>query len=268
VTKREPILNMPAVVVLLVATMVAIHLVRQVLSPETDVGVILEMAFVPVRFVAALGADPLAALDEAASALPPDHGLLDKAIFARALIEEGGLRPWTLVSYALLHGNITHILLNMVWLSAFGSAVARRLGALRFLAFMATTATGGALAHLLTHWNDPMPLVGASAAISGCMAVAALFVFQPGGPLSGFSFRDDTAYRMPALHFRAALRDRRVVTFLALWAVTNVIVGLSSASLGLGGAIAWEAHFGGFAAGLLVFRFFDPDRKGAAEDGF
>jgi membrane associated rhomboid family serine protease len=55
------------------------------------------------------------------------------------------------------------------------------------------------------------------------------------------------------------LRNGRVLLFLAVWFGLNLLFGLSSLSLGESGqSIAWEAHIGGFLAGLLLFPLFDP----------
>src|SRR6202012_4896402 len=62
-----------------------------------------------------------------------------------------GAKFWSFVTYALLHANLSHIGFNVLWLLPFGSALARRFGALRFFVFMAVTAADGALAHLVTN---------------------------------------------------------------------------------------------------------------------
>jgi membrane associated rhomboid family serine protease len=55
------------------------------------------------------------------------------------------------------------------------------------------------------------------------------------------------------------MRDRRVLTFLGVWFGLNLLFGLTSGQTGLAsGTIAWEAHIGGFVAGLLLFPLFDP----------
>jgi membrane associated rhomboid family serine protease len=62
-----------------------------------------------------------------------------------------GAKVWTFVTYSLLHANLTHLAFNVLWLLPFGSALARRFGAVRFFVFLAVTAAAGALAHLVTH---------------------------------------------------------------------------------------------------------------------
>jgi membrane associated rhomboid family serine protease len=166
---------------------------------------------------------------------------------------------WTFVTYAFIHGDITHLGLNTVWLLAFGSAVARRFGAVRFLAFFMVTAAAGAAMHLATHPGDFWPMVGASAAISGFMAAAIRFVFQAGGPLGLLGGSRNRAYATPAAPLFVTLRDPRVLAFLAVWFGLNFLFGLGSLSLTDDQqSVAWQAHIGGFVAGLLLFPLFDP----------
>jgi membrane associated rhomboid family serine protease len=165
---------------------------------------------------------------------------------------------WTFVTYALIHADLSHLIFNAVWLLAFGSPVARRFGSLRFTAFMAMTAAAGAAVHLVTHFGELLPMVGASAAISGSMAAAARFAFQRGGPLEMWRDRAE-ACRVPAAPLSVSLRDPRVIAFLLVWFGVNILFGVFSMGMpGVEQAIAWQAHIGGFLAGLLAFAAFDP----------
>ena len=97
-------------------------------------------------------------------------------------------------------------------------------------------------------------MIGASASISGFMAAAMRFVFQRSGPLGSIGRNDPEAYRVPALPLTAVLRDPRVLAFLGVWFGLNLLFGLGSLSLDGGEQqIAWQAHIGGFLAGLLAF---------------
>ena len=152
-----------------------------------------------------------------------------------------------------------HIGLNLAWLLPFGTAVARRFGAWRYVAFMLVTAAAGALAYLISHPPEPMaPMIGASAAISGAMAAAMRFVFQQGGPLVLASEATPIGFRRARL--LATLRDPRFLMFLAVWFGLNALFGLGTVSFGSrrGEQIAWQAHIGGFFAGLVLFNLFDP----------
>src|SRR5262245_55218156 len=152
---------------------------------------------------------------------------------------------------------------NAIWLLAFGTPVARRFGALRFTIFFAATAAAGAAVHLAFHFGDRAPVVGASAAISACMAAAIRFVFQRGGPLGALGRADDSAYLVPAKPLAQCLRDPRILVFLAVWFGLNLMFGFVSLP-GIDAGVAWEAHVGGFLAGLLGFPLFDPVRHTAA----
>jgi membrane associated rhomboid family serine protease len=55
------------------------------------------------------------------------------------------------------------------------------------------------------------------------------------------------------------LRNPRVLGFLAIWFGVNIIFGIGSIAIGADGAsVAWQAHIGGFLAGLMLFSLFDP----------
>jgi membrane associated rhomboid family serine protease len=235
----EPIFNVPTVVSALLAVLLAIHAIREwAITPEFDNELLWLFAFVPSRY--------------------------DSAVFGTGAFP-GGLAAdvWTFITYAFLHGSWTHLGLNAVWLLAFGTPVARRFGPTRFILFFAVTAAGGALAHLAVYSGERVPMIGASAAISGFMAAAIRFAFQRGGPLRFIGRDRDDAYRVPALPLRAVLRDGRVLIFLAVWFGLNLLFGLGSIGLDGGDqAIAWQAHIGGFLAGLLAFPLFDPIKAG------
>jgi membrane associated rhomboid family serine protease len=236
VTRRsEPIFNVPAVVIAVIAACVFVHLARvYVLSDEEDIDFLITFAFIPARYssASALGAE-----------LP------------------GGWAAdvWTFISYAFIHGNATHLVVNSIWLLPFGSALARRLGTVRFLAFFAATAAAGAAVHLAANFGSEQPVIGASAAISGFMAASVRFAFQRGGPLDMLRGGDADSYRVPAVPLSAALRDRRIVVFLGAWFALNILFGLGTVAMpGVEQAVAWQAHIGGFLAGLLLFALFDP----------
>jgi membrane associated rhomboid family serine protease len=113
--------------------------------------------------------------------------------------------------------------------------------------------------HLLvhSHSDDMIPLVGASAAISAHMAGAIRFILASNGPLRGGAGLE--AYQRPAEPLAVILRDSRVLMFVGVWFGLNLIFGVLGADSGLAsGAIAWQAHVGGFVVGLLLFPFFDP----------
>ena len=58
----------------------------------------------------------------------------------------------------------------------------------------------------------------------------------------------------------------RVLGFLAVWFGVNIIFGVGSIAIGAeGGSVAWQAHIGGFFAGLVLFSLFDPVPRAATD---
>jgi membrane associated rhomboid family serine protease len=229
---REPLLTLPAALTAYIVLLAVIHL-RVLLPPDLENWTIDVFGFIPKRY--------------------------DSALLAAGFPGGEGARIWTFVTYSLLHANLSHIGFNVLWLLPFGSALARRFGAIRFFAFMAVTAAAGALAHLVTHEHALAPMIGASASVSGTMAAAIRFAFVRGSFLSFNRGDADAAAKVPAQPLWRALRDRRVVSFLAIWFGVNIVFGLGSIAIGAEGvSVAWQAHIGGFLAGLLLFFLFDP----------
>jgi membrane associated rhomboid family serine protease len=220
---REPIFNIPRVVLFLAGVCVGLHVLRVYgLSVTEDIGLLVRAAFIPIRY----------------------SGVFDPEIWAFT-------SPFT---YAFLHGGFAHLAINIVWLAAFGSPLARRLGAVRFVSFWAVTGVAAAGLHYALHPLDQAPLIGASGAISGMMGAAARFGFHirrlPGG---------GTFVGRP-LPVGAVVRMRGVAVFLAVWMVVNLLTGLAGSLPGTAGSIAWEAHIGGFLAGFFGIGAFMPRR--------
>ena len=142
--------------------------------------------------------------------------------------------------------------MNCLWLLAFGPVVARRFGALLFLPFFLVCGAIGAATYLAFNWGSTAPVIGASGAISGLMAAGIRMLPLPlylGGPRSqGLS----------------PIFSRQILLFTVLWMGINLVFGLT----GVGGVgsevrlIAWQAHVGGFLAGLLLAGIFDAAAPG------
>ena len=255
---REPIFFMPAPVLALMATLLAIHAAVSWATVNVQEIAYLDFGFIPGRLTAELWPDRLARLFAGANV---DDRLLQIARMWRATTaSHPGLKPWTLLTYAFLHGSWTHVGLNCVWIAAFGPPLARRFGAVRFFLFFAVTAVCGALLHWLWAPMDFTPLVGASAAASGFMAGAARFMFQPGAAL-GPDARISPRGPPRAARLLEVLTDRRALIFILIWLATNVIFGAGAGALGVSNApVAWVAHIGGFVGGLALFPLFDGAR--------
>ncbi|MDA7945875.1 MAG: rhomboid family intramembrane serine protease [Hyphomicrobiaceae bacterium] len=233
---RQPIFNIPASVVWLLVIMAGMHLLRSQLPSQVGEELLLTLAFIPARYVF-----PAPNL--------PGGEWADVTSF---------------VTYMLVHGDATHLIVNSVWMLAFGSAVAKRVGSLRFILFSTLCGVAGALAHLALHFGELVPVVGASAAISGQMAAAIRFMF--GASRQIIPSAGDLAF-VPLASIWQTLTDLRFLAFLTVWIALNMLFGLGGVDVnGAGSSIAWEAHIGGFLCGLFAFGLFD--RSVRRRDGF
>ncbi|WP_244630955.1 rhomboid family intramembrane serine protease [Aureimonas sp. ME7] len=228
---RVPAFNVPTVVLVLLAGLVIVHWVRS--SWLSDFG----SAFVLLNFGFFAGcygsAEDLCQLREAFAPVASP------------------------LTHAFLHGDWTHLVTNGVWMLAFGTPVARRLGNGRFLLFCAVGAIAGAAMFYALNPALIQPMIGASGVVSALMGGAARFAIGS----SGMGGRGDVAFA-PRLSIARSLTDRTVLFFTIVFFATNFALGSGSGYLfGEAGAIAWEAHVGGFLFGFLAFAAFDPRRQ-------
>ena len=226
---KEPFFRAPKIVVILIALLVVIHLAIQLAGPSWQVWSFYAFSFIPARIS---GDAPFPAI--------------------------WGSQVWSFLTYAFLHADLMHLFFNSLWLLVFGSVVARRLGALKFLMLASASAIVGAAATLITHWGEAAIVIGASGAVSGVMASAIPLMYGSGLRL-GDTYRTDVNTVTP-LRPLEILSNRRAFIFTLIWIAVTLFSGASGwtgANFITEGRIAWEAHLGGFAAGLLAFYWLD-----------
>lgn len=224
---REPIFNAPAVVVALLAVLALAHGLRLILPDETDFRTVLALALIPGR--TAIAAD----------------------------LPGGETAIWTqFLTHMLLHGDVVHLLINLAWLLAFGTILARRLNPVRFLLFFLFCGVAGGLAFYLAHQGELQPMVGASGAVSGLMG-GVMLLFFPAADLGSTGILNRYARQIPRMRLSRAIRDRRMLAASAVLVALNLLLATSFGGFLSGGGIAWEAHLGGYFAGLIAFSWFD-----------
>jgi membrane associated rhomboid family serine protease len=227
---KEPFFRAPKVVLILIAVLVFVHLALQIAGENWQVWSLYAFSFIPARIS---GAMPFPAIQ--------------------------GSQIWSFLTYAFLHANWMHLFFNSLWLLVFGSVVARRLGALKFLILASAAAIMGAVATLLTHWGEAAIVIGASGAVSGLVAAAIPLMYGSGLRL-GDTYRADMSTVTPLRPFEI-LSNRRAFIFTLIWIAVTLFSGASGwtgASFIEEGHIAWEAHLGGFIAGFAAFYWLDP----------
>jgi membrane associated rhomboid family serine protease len=142
--------------------------------------------------------------------------------------------PWSVLTYALLHANFLHILLNMLALFMFGPPLENRLGGRTFAQLYVISALGGAaLSLLMLRLTGDSVIIGASAATFGVMM--------------GFVLEWPDA---PVLIFPLPVPIK--AKWLVIGFVAFSLLGVGMPRLQPG--VAHFAHLGGFAAAFLYLR--------------
>jgi len=165
----------------------------------------------------------------------PDHSLRQRvymagAFWAELLRGEPPLFAWQpvtmFVSHAFLHGGLGHMVMNLAILLGLGKFVGERYGAGAILpVFLVSAVAGGAAFGLLA--SGTYPMVGASGAVFGFLGVWTVWDWRR--------------------HRAAGAPARPVVMRVAGLVLINLLL-----FIGLQGMLAWEAHLGGFLAGLAA----------------
>lgn len=159
--------------------------------------------------------------------------------------------PWQLISHAFLHGDLLHLVFNMLALVMFGAPLEHRWGERRFAVFYAVSMLGGGLSQLAltsvmaANGVPPVPTVGASGAIFGLLLAYAL------------SFPN---HRIGLLFLPVMLKAR---TFMALLIALQVVLAIFAS----GSGIAYLAHLGGALAGWLLLLWWRRPRSGPPRGG-
>jgi membrane associated rhomboid family serine protease len=155
-------------------------------------------------------------------------------------------RAWyTLLSSVFMHGGWFHLIGNMLFLWVFGNNVEDSMGPGRFVVFYLLCGVFAALAQILVQRASPVPMVGASGAISGVMG--AYLILYP-------------RVRVHVLVFLGIFITTLTVpayVMLIYWVFLQAVGSLPTLSgSATGGGVAFLAHLGGFVTGLALIKLF------------
>jgi membrane associated rhomboid family serine protease len=160
----------------------------------------------------------------------------------------GAARWWTPITYQFVHGDIWHILFNMIALWQFGPRVERLFGTARFTRYYLACGLGGALVHYLSTRIGLVQggaLIGASAAVIGVM-----YAFAHAWP-------------------RTMLLFFGVIPMQVRWYVFGfTLMSLFFGVTGTQGGVAHFAHLGGLFTGWLLVRLPSARKLGTWQDRF
>ncbi len=154
-------------------------------------------------------------------------------------------RWWSPITYAFVHGDIWHILFNMIALWQFGPRVERLFGTSRLVRFYVLCALGGAALHWAWPANRGSMMIGASAAVIGVM-----YAFAHAWP-------------------RTILLFFGVIPMQIRWYVFGfTLLSLFLGVTGSGGGVAHFAHLGGLFTAWLLVRLPNATKIGTWQDRF
>jgi membrane associated rhomboid family serine protease len=145
-----------------------------------------------------------------------------------------GKNVWLAVLYSMfLHGSLLHIGGNMLFLWIFGNNIEDRFGHLPYLGFYLVAGVVATAVYVVVQPNSTVPIIGASGAIAGVMG--AYLVLFPRAPIFSLIL-------IPPIVLFRRIQARWMLLF---WIASQFF-------LAPGTGVAWTAHVGGFAFGILV----------------
>ena len=201
---RQPVFNVPGVVLALAGLLVAVHAALALVATETANWWVLALAFIPARFADLPYAFP-------GGAWAP-------------------ITSW--LSHALVHGDLMHLGVNLAFFLAFGSACARRIGAARFALLMIASTIAGAAAYLAFNGLAEVVMIGASGAISGLVGAVLRFLHPALAVTSGPRLAEAVA-RVPRLSLGAMWRERDPRNAVLSWLALNITMAIVMPAAGL-----------------------------------
>lgn len=223
----NPTLATPVATILLIAANVAAWVVLQGMGSEPRLSAsVCELGLIPGEFLERLPAGYSFPISRDASCVL------------------GGETVWYApLTSMFLHGGWLHLIGNMWFLWVFGNNVEDSMGRVRYLAFYLLAGLGAAAVQTFLNPASPIPMVGASGAISGVMGAYVLLYPRVRVHMIVILVFFITRVRVPAF------------LMLGYWFLIQLVGG--AASMGQeGGGVAFWAHVGGFVAGALLVGLF------------
>jgi membrane associated rhomboid family serine protease len=157
-----------------------------------------------------------------------------------------------LITSMFLHGSWMHLIGNMWFLWIFGNNIEDSMTRPRFVFFYLICGLTAALAQVAASPGSNVPMVGASGAISGVMG--AYLILYP----------RVRVYTLVPLGFFLTTIALPAWFMLLYWVFLQLASGLVSLTGAEMGGVAFWAHLGGFASGILLIKLFEnPDSVAA-----
>jgi membrane associated rhomboid family serine protease len=240
----------------------------------TDRTAILTIAFIVINVIVYFvlqkggilsGPDDAIVIDWGAIPYEFSHPGKDCAIAGQQILCEGmrgvdGQAPsqppfWiTAFSSMFMHGSVLHLGGNMLFLWIFGNNVEDSMGPVRFVVFYLIGGLAATALQLAFGPNSTTPNLGASGAVAGVLG--GYILMYPRAKVVTLVF----------IIFLFTILELPAIFFLGFWFLQQLAFGaLTSSDTVAGGGVAYWAHVGGFAAGLLLIKLFATRRSSAAD---
>ena len=230
-TQRTPVVTMA-----LIAVNALVWIVVQGAGAKLAVAEsVCNLGLVPAELTASL---------QPGTAFPMGEGLV--------CVIDPGREPLHIFSSMFLHGSWMHLIGNMWFLWLFGNNIEDSMTRSRFLVFYLLCGVAAALAQVVASPASPVPMVGASGAISGVMGAYLVL------------FPRVRVYTFIPLGFFMQSVALPAWVMLIYWMVLQVLGGITSVYAEQGGGVAFWAHFGGFLAGVVLVKLFERRDRIAA----
>jgi len=156
----------------------------------------------------------------------------------------------TVFTAMFMHGGLLHLGGNMLFLWIFGNNVEDSMGPVKFVIFYLLAGLAATAGQLLVGPDAKVPNLGASGAIAGVLGGYILLFPRARVVTVIFIVFFFTIVELPAL------------LILGFWFIQQLLFGYFDLnSGGVGGGVAYFAHIGGFAFGLLAIKLFADERK-------
>ena len=150
----------------------------------------------------------------------------------------------TVFTSMFMHGGFLHLAGNMLYLWIFGNNIEDKLGHVRFIIFYILGGIVAAYSHAITEPSSMLPMIGASGAVSGILGAYLLL------------FPHARVYTLIFFGFFVRVVRLPAIFIIGFWIVIQFINGILSKGLANHGGVAWFAHIGGFAFGILMIKIF------------
>ncbi|PPR79639.1 MAG: hypothetical protein CFH01_00304 [Alphaproteobacteria bacterium MarineAlpha2_Bin1] len=196
---REKALNIPTLTLICILSLIGVHALLQVLDEQQKTLLILKLSFIPAIY-----------------------SNFSSTIFYQI---------YSPLTYILIHGNLTHLVINICMLAAFGSIIEKEFGRLNFLFIFFSCSLMGIFLHFLIFQNSYSPVIGSSGGICG------LFSFYLINKI-----KQNKSSNLKIIQIFITL-----ILIFYLFSLIDIFPQIDSTKL------AWVVHIGGLLGGLIFF---------------